>query len=234
MINVQANIKHCLSQIKQLQQRYHRNCGSVCLLGITKQRRICEIQQAIAAGMIAFGESYIQEALPKIRALAKYNPEWHFVGPIQTNKTQAIAENFNWVHSLDRIKVAKRLSEQRSQHLPPLNVCIQVNISHETTKSGLRASEVCTFVKQICQLPGLRVRGLMAIPQQMHSFDEQCNSFRQLRILLEQLNQLDCRLDTLSMGMSNDFKAAIAQGATIVRIGQAIFGSREKVNRECA
>lgn len=229
MTDVKANITKLLAQIKQLAHHYQRQAETITLLGITKQRTVCEIYQAIQAGMRSFGENYLQEALPKIKALGKENLHWHFVGPIQANKTQTIAENFSWVHSVDRIKIAKRLSAQRSQSLPPLNVCIQVNISGETSKSGLSCQQVPVLMQEIYHLPGLRIRGLMVIPMPNQTFDEQRVTFRQLHVLFNQLNQLGFHLDTLSMGMSKDFGAAIAEGATIVRIGQAIFGPRERL-----
>ena len=223
-------------KIRLAEQQYGRKPGSVQLLAVSKTRPIRDIQEAQHAGQTAFGENYLQEALGKITALA--TPEantpphmphqWHFIGPIQSNKTRDIAEHFNWVHSLERIKIAQRLSEQRPKHLPPLSVCLQINIDNETSKSGLLPSDALLLAQQIQELPQLKLRGLMAIPTPTTNFNLQRQSFRKLRELYEQLQQQEIPLDTLSMGMSNDLQAAIAEGATLVRIGTAIFGPRVK------
>jgi len=184
--------------------------------------------EAHAAGQRAFGENYLQEALDKIAALKDRAPdiEWHFIGPIQSNKTRPIAENFAWVHSVDRLKIAQRLSEQRPAALAPLNICIQVNVSGEASKSGCAPQDLPALAHAVAALPGLRLRGLMAIPEPASSEAEQRRPLRQLRELAEQLRAEGLALDTLSMGMSADLAAAIAEGATMVRIGTAIFGER--------
>ena len=175
---------------------------------------------------MAFGENYLQEALQKIAALRDLPLEWHFIGPIQSNKTRDIAEHFAWVHTVDRLKIAQRLSMQRPENLPLLNVCLQVNVSDEDSKSGVAPDEVAQLAEAVAKLPKLRLRGLMTIPAPMDNPVEQGKPFAQMRLLLQQLNALGLGLDTLSMGMSQDFPAAILEGATIVRIGTAIFGTR--------
>ena len=184
-----------------------------------------------AAGQRFFGESYLQEAMAKVEALASANAdgiEWHFIGPLQSNKTQAVATNFAWVHALDRLKIARRLSAQRPADLPPLNVCIQVNISGEASKAGTTLAALPELATAVAALPGLRLRGLMALPARSETLEEQRRPFQRLREALEQLNRDGMALDTLSMGMSGDLEAAIAEGATIVRVGTAIFGARVK------
>ena len=194
------------------------------LLAVSKTRPPEDLILAFGCGQRDFGENYVKEALLKQRHLADYPIIWHFIGPIQSNKTREIASHFSWVHSVDRLRIATRLSEQRPSHLPPLNVCIQVNVSEEITKSGISIGKIPEFAVAISALPGLRLRGLMTIPRQASDFDEQKRSFRTLRNVMNDLK--DLRLDTLSMGMSSDFDAAIAEGATIVRVGTAIFGPR--------
>jgi pyridoxal phosphate enzyme (YggS family) len=185
------------------------------------------VREAYLAGQTAFGENYLQEALDKIHALNDLPLEWHFIGPIQSNKTRPIAENFAWVHSVDRLKLAERLSAQRPAHLPDLNVCIQVNVSGEETKSGVAPEEVEQLAREIVRLPCLKLRGLMTIPSPEPDAERQRRPFTQMRDLLRQLNSRGMTLDTLSMGMSHDFPAAIREGATMVRIGTAIFGARD-------
>lgn len=178
------------------------------------------------AGMRRFGENYLQEALEKIAALQELDLEWHFIGPIQSNKTRPIAEHFDWVHSVDRLKLARRLSEQRPAGLPPLNICLQVNVSGEQSKSGITLQELPALAQEVATLPRLRLRGLMAIPAPAAGLEAQRQPFRQMRFALEQLIAEGLELDTLSMGMSGDLEAAIAEGATLVRIGTALFGPR--------
>lgn len=185
------------------------------------------IREAHAAGQFCFGESYVQEALPKIAALADLALEWHFIGPLQSNKTRLIAEHFHWVHGIDREKVALRLSEQRPGHLPLLNVCIQVNVSGEASKSGVSPEKAPALAKRVVNLPGLRLRGFMAIPEATQDVALQRRRFRITAELLEQVQRMGMPLDTLSMGMSADLEAAILEGATIVRVGTAIFGARD-------
>jgi pyridoxal phosphate enzyme (YggS family) len=186
------------------------------------------IREAHAAGQQMFGENYVQEALDKINTLADLRPkiEWHLIGPLQANKTRVVAEAFDWVHSVDRLKIAERLSDQRPSHLPPLSICLQVNISAEISKSGLSPDNVRPLAHEIARLPRLRLRGLMAIPEPASTFAAQREPHRALHSLFEQLRADGLDLDTLSMGMSADMEAAILEGATMVRVGTAIFGSR--------
>lgn len=217
-----------------------RRPDSVALLAVSKTFGAERVLEAIAAGQRAFGENYLQEALAKMAAVElalKAGPdagadvllEWHFIGPIQSNKTRAIAEHFDWVHTVDREKIAQRLSQQRPSHLAPLNICLQVNISGEASKSGMAPSEVLDVARAVVELPGLRLRGLMAIPEPTGDQQKQHAAFRHTRELLTQLQQelATPQLDTLSMGMSADMAVAIEEGATIVRVGSAIFGQRE-------
>ena len=203
-----------------------RHAGDINLLAVSKTFAPDALREAYQAGQTCFAESYVQEALDKIAALQDIPIEWHYIGPIQSNKTRAIAENFAWVHSVDRLKIAKRLSEQRPAHLPPLQVCLQVNISQEASKSGAVPDEVDALAHAIAKLPNLKLRGLMAVPAPSDEIAAQRLPFAKLRELRDQLNRQGLQLDTLSMGMSHDFAAAIAEGATIVRIGTAIFGDR--------
>jgi pyridoxal phosphate enzyme (YggS family) len=186
------------------------------------------VREALAAGQHAFGENYVQEALAKLEELAELRPqlEWHLIGPLQSNKTRAVAEAFDWVHSVDRLKIAQRLSDQRPAQLPPLNVCLQVNISGEASKSGLLPQEVAQVAAAVAALPRLRLRGLMAIPEPAQGLQAQQAPHRALRLLQQDLNQRGLALDTLSMGMSDDLEAAVAEGSTMVRVGTAIFGAR--------
>jgi pyridoxal phosphate enzyme (YggS family) len=203
-----------------------RAVGEVDLLAVSKTFPAAALCEAYLAGQRRFAESYLQEAQVKIAALQDLGIEWHFIGPIQSNKTRIIAENFAWVHSVDRLKIAERLSAQRPSHLPPLQICLQVNISHEASKSGVLAEEVSDLAQAISQLPGLTLRGLMAVPAPSDEVAVQRAAFAQLRELYDQLRAQGLPLDTLSMGMSHDFSAAIAEGATLVRVGSAIFGNR--------
>ncbi|MDB5935526.1 MAG: Pyridoxal phosphate homeostasis protein [Massilia sp.] len=207
-----------------------RDRASIQLLAVSKTFPAEAVLEAVAAGQRAFGENYLQEALDKIAAVAAALPteqvEWHFIGPIQSNKTRPIAAGFDWVHTVERLKIAQRLSEQRPAGMAPLNVCIQVNISGEATKSGASADELPELARQVAQLPNLRLRGLMAIPEPETDEAKQRAAFARLRVLAEQLRAGGLALDTLSMGMSADLAAAIAEGATIVRVGSAIFGVR--------
>ena len=200
--------------------------GSVRLLAVSKTFPAAAVRAAYGAGQTTFGENYLQEALDKIEALADLPIEWHFIGPIQSNKTRPIAEHFDWVHSVDRLKVAERLSAQRPPQLAPLNICLQVNVSGEASKSGVAPEEVPALAQTLSRLPRLRLRGLMAIPAPTDDPAGQREPFRRMRDLLETLNARGLQLDTLSMGMSHDFPAAIMEGATMVRIGTAIFGAR--------
>ncbi|MCH8542192.1 MAG: YggS family pyridoxal phosphate-dependent enzyme [Alcanivorax sp.] len=223
--------------LKTLQHRIDHSCrqagrpdGEVTLLAVSKTRSADEIRALSAQGVTDFGENYLQEALAKQPALADLGLTWHFIGPIQSNKTRDIASHFAWVHSLDRLKIARRLSEQRPPSLPPLNLCIQVNVDDEASKSGVALAEVPALAAAIAQLPNVRLRGLMAIPRAGATDNNQA-AFRTLAMTLSQLRhtmpgQTAACLDTLSMGMSDDFETAIAEGATLVRIGTALFGPR--------
>jgi PLP dependent protein len=203
-----------------------RDPGGVALLAVSKTRPAGDVRAAWAAGQRAFGENYLQEALDKMAALADLPLEWHFIGHIQSNKTRAIAEHFAWAHGVDSLKVARRLGEQRPAGLPPLNICLQVNISGEASKDGFDPAAVAAAVDAIAGLPGLRLRGLMAIPEPAASSEARRLPFRALCGLLASLRQKHPELDTLSMGMSADLAEAIAEGATIVRVGTALFGPR--------
>lgn len=206
--------------------RSGRAHDSVRLLAVSKTFPAEAVREAFAAGQKAFGENYVQEALAKITALGNLGVEWHFIGPLQSNKTRAVAENFSWVHSIDRARIADRLSAARPAGLPPLQVCIEVNISGEASKGGIAPTEVAELAAHIQSLPRLKLRGLMTIPAPTDDIARQRMQFRQLRELLASLNSQNFQLDTLSMGMSADLESAIAEGATIVRVGSAIFGAR--------
>jgi pyridoxal phosphate enzyme (YggS family) len=215
------------------------DCGrqpdTVRLLAVSKAQPAEKIREAFLAGQRRFGENYLQEALDKQAALADLDIEWHFIGPIQSNKTQAIAQHFAWVHGVDRLKIAQRLSAARPDHQPPLQICIQVNVSGEASKSGIAPSEVLPLAQAILQLPHLRLRGLMSIPAPTPDTAEQRRQFGMVRQAFENLRQKltqAAELDTLSIGMSGDYAAAIAEGATIVRIGSAIFGARPAIRKD--
>lgn len=203
-----------------------RDPQQVHLLAVSKAHPATAIREAFAAGQRRFGENYLQEALDKQMQLGDLAIEWHFIGPIQSNKTQPIARHFDWAHSVDRLKIAQRLSMARPDHLPPLQICLQVNVSKEETKSGLAAEEAAELAHAVSALPHLQLRGLMAIPAPTSDVDLQRAQFRQVRELFESLQQQGLMLDTLSIGMSDDYPAAIAEGSTMVRIGSAIFGPR--------
>ena len=215
-----------LARIRAAEQRFQRLPGAVRLLAVSKIQPTAAIIALAAAGQSCFGENYVQEALDKIAELAALRLEWHLIGPLQANKTRTVAENFAWVHSVDRLKIAERLSAQRPADLPPLNVCLQVNIDREPAKHGLDPGEVATVAQAVAGLPRLRLRGLMEIPAPVADFAAQRRPLARLRELQESLNAAGLALDTLSMGMSDDLEAAIAEGATLVRIGTALFGPR--------
>ena len=204
--------------------------SAVQLLAVSKTFPFDAVLDAMQTGQRAFGENYLQEGVDKIAAVAAAAPseqlEWHFIGPIQSNKTRPIAENFAWVHAVDRLKIAQRLSEQRPAGMPPLNICLQVNISGEVSKSGVSPDQLAELAHQVAALPNLRLRGLMAIPEPESDAAKQHLPFARVRMLFEELQAYGLPLDTLSMGMSGDLAAAVAEGATIVRIGTAIFGNR--------
>ena len=224
MSTIADNIASVAARIAAAANAAGRDESSIHLLAVSKTKPAAALREAHAAGIRDFGENYLQEALGKQLELVDLPLTWHFIGPIQSNKTRAIAEHFDWVHSVDRLKIAQRLSEQRPDELPPLNICIQVNVSGEASKSGCAPADLPALAAAIAQLPRLRLRGLMAIPEPTDERAAQDAAFAAVRQLLEQLN-LD--LDTLSMGMSHDLESAIAQGATWVRIGTALFGARD-------
>jgi PLP dependent protein len=226
MTTIASNLQAVRDEIIVAADEAGRSADEVCLLAVSKTFPPDALREAYQAGQTRFAESYVQEALDKIAVLRGLDIEWHYIGPIQSNKTRAIAENFSWVHSVDRFKVAERLSAQRPGHLPPLQVCLQVNISLEASKSGVAPDEVDALARAIAKLPNLKLRGLMAVPAPGDDFSAQRVPFARLRKLLDHLNLQGMHLDTLSMGMSHDFAAAIAEGATMVRIGTAIFGDR--------
>ncbi len=196
------------------------------LLAVSKAQSTDKLREAYLAGQRAFGENYVQEAINKQNALNDCNIEWHFIGPIQSNKTTLIAQQFAWVHSIDRLKIAVRLNEARPQTLPPLNVCMQINSSEEDSKSGVDISLQAMLAKEICNMPNLKLRGIMAIPAPTKDFAKQRAQFKIVADAFKNLQQQGFKLDTLSIGMSDDYIAAIHEGATIVRIGSAIFGTR--------
>jgi PLP dependent protein len=230
MSPISANLQAVHAAIERAAAGVSRDPHAIGLLAVSKSFGAEAVLQAAACGQQAFGENYVQEAIDKIARIRAMRPdlalEWHYIGPIQANKTRTIAEYFDWVHSIEREKIAQRLSQQRPAHLPPLNVCVQVNISAESSKSGVKPDDVLPLCRAIQALPQLRLRGLMAIPEPAASKDAQRKPFAALRRLSEQLRAQGLPLDTLSMGMSADLDAAVAEGATMVRIGTAIFGSR--------
>jgi pyridoxal phosphate enzyme (YggS family) len=229
MASIPENILQVRARIAAACEAYARVPGSVNLLAVSKTCPGVSVREAYAAGQRDFGENYVQEALAKITDLAdlRTSLRWHLIGPLQSNKTRDVAEQFDWVHSVDRAKLAQRLSAQRPAELPPLQVCLQVNISGEDSKSGVAPEEVPALARTVAALPRLRLRGLMAIPEPAPDFERQRAPHRALRALFERLNAEGLELDTLSIGMSADLEAAVAEGATWVRIGTAIFGARQ-------
>ncbi len=229
MATIRERLNRVKQQINAAEKRYGRPHGSVTLLAVSKTWPLEDILEAAEAGQGCFGESYVQEAVAKIDACPpelKRELEWHFIGHIQSNKSRDIANRFAWVHSVDRLKLARRLSEQRPQQLAPLNICLQVNISGEQRKAGLSPDQVSALAHQVSELPNLRLRGLMTIPAPTADFDQQRAAFRRVAELQHKLIEQGLALDTLSMGMSGDLEAAIAEGATMVRVGTAVFGQR--------
>jgi len=226
LINITKNLAEIKQQIRDCEVLFARKPHSVFLLAVSKGQPITKIEQAILAGQIAFGENHLQEALPKITAFAEKKLEWHFIGLIQSNKIKKIAQHFNWVHSVTDMYIATQLNKQRPNHLPPLNICLQVNVSQQPSKPGATILQVAALADHCAALPRLKLRGLMTIPTPQETFTTQKAEFAKLSELLNNLNEKKFKLDTLSMGMSNDMKAAIAEGATIVRVGTAIFGAR--------
>jgi PLP dependent protein len=230
---------HVARHLEEVRQRIakaaadaSRDASTVSLLAVSKTFPAEDVRAAFNAGQRAFGENYVQEAVAKIAELADLRSqiEWHFIGPLQSNKTKVVAENFDWVHSVDRLKIAERLSDQRGNNMTALNVCLQVNVSGEASKSGVTPDETLALARAVAALPHLRLRGLMAIPEPAGTLDEQRAPHRRLREIMNTLRAEGLELDTLSMGMSADIEAAILEGATMVRIGTAIFGARDYSN----
>ena len=224
MNTIAHNFNFINRQIRTAEAEFQRTPHSVQLLAVSKTKSAAKIATAYHCGQRHFGENYLQEALTKQPQLSAFNISWHFIGPIQSNKTRLIATHFHWVHSVDRLKIAQRLSEQRPQNLPPLNICLQVNISDEETKSGVNLAALPELIAQIQGLPNLRLRGVMAIPAPQTDYEAQREPYRNIYQAVKALNLPD--LDTFSFGMSGDLQAAIQEGATIVRVGTVLFGSR--------
>jgi pyridoxal phosphate enzyme (YggS family) len=222
------NITKLLERVRLSAEKSQRVTGDICLLAVSKKHPAETVRAAYRHGLREFGESYIQEAVAKVAELDDLPLKWHFIGPIQSNKTRAIAENFDWVHSIDRSKIARRLSDHRPGEMADLQVCLQVNISGEASKSGVSIEDLPQLVSEVIALPRLQLRGLMAIPAPSNDPTAQRAAFAELRLALEKMQALAPAMDTLSMGMSDDLEAAIAEGSTIVRVGTGIFGSRNR------
>ncbi len=226
MIDIEKNLRKVQAQIVSQCEKSGRNSAEISLLAVSKKKSIEDITLAYQAGQIDFGENYLQEAEEKIQALSHLPLRWHYIGPIQSNKAHRISELFDWVHSVDRSKIAQRLSRFRPTDQPPLNILLQVNIDNEPSKSGISLDDIETLAREIVDLPRLNLRGLMAIPEYRTDFEQQRKPFNRLAAALTRLQQNYPQCDTLSMGMSADMNAAIAEGSTLVRIGTAIFGAR--------
>ena len=226
--NVADSIASVLTRIRAAEERFGRAPGSVRLLAVSKTKPAEMVEAAHAAGQRAFGENYLQDAVAKIEALKGLEGlEWHFIGPLQSNKSRPVAEHFHWMHTVDRLKIAQRLSDQRPAGMAPLNLCIQVNVSGEASKSGCALEELPALARAVSELPNVKLRGLMCIPAPADDLDAQRAPFRALREAMERLVAEGLELDTLSMGMTDDLEAAVAEGATLVRIGTAVFGARD-------
>ena len=228
MSSIESNLQVVRARIAAAARAAAREPGAVVLLAVSKTFDAQAVAAAHGAGQREFGENYVQEGLEKIAALSALPLIWHFIGPIQSNKTRAIAENFQWVHSVAREKIAQRLAEARPERLSPLDICLQVNVSGEASKSGVAPEALRALAEAVRVLPRLRLRGLMAVPEPSEDVQLQRRRFRSLRILQQELNAAGFGLDTLSMGMSQDLEAAVLEGATIVRVGTAIFGERSR------
>ncbi len=226
MVDIGARLQAVGEQIRAAEREFARAPGAARLLAVSKTRSAAQVREAWRAGQRRFGENYLQEALDKQQELADLDLEWHFIGPLQSNKTRRVAEHFDWVHSVDRWKVAQRLSEQRPARRGPLNLCLQVNLSGEPQKGGVALAALAELAAQVAALPGLRVRGLMTLPAPETDLERQRAPFRALRRACEDLVARGLALDTLSMGMTGDLRAAVAEGATLVRVGTAVFGPR--------
>ena len=227
MIRVTENFRKIQDLLAKAAADAGRSADQIRLLAVSKKKPAEAVLEAYAAGQRDFGENFVQEGVEKIAEVAREDAIWHFIGHLQTNKTKAVARHFQWVHTVDRVKIARRLSAQRPSDAGDLNVCIEVNIDEETSKSGVMAAQVMDLAAAVVDLPQLRLRGLMCLPAIRRDFAEQLQPFARLRALLESLNESGMQLDTLSMGMTADYAAAIQEGATIIRIGTAIFGARE-------
>lgn len=228
MPNLTESLSRVRGRIERAVAAAERPPGSVRLLAVSKTVGAERVRAATAAGQNAFGENYLQEALDKQRALADLAVEWHFIGPIQSNKTRELAAHFDWVHGVDRLKIAQRLSAARDPARAPLDVCVQVNISHQASKSGCLPQDAAALCAAVAALPGLRLRGLMAIPEPAAGAADPRAPFRALRELFEHIRAMGIPLDTISAGMTDDLEIAIAEGSTLVRVGTAIFGARNK------
>jgi pyridoxal phosphate enzyme (YggS family) len=228
MSPIQIRLANLQQRIDYAIQEYARPAGSVQLLAVSKTRPAEDIREAYSAGQHRFGENYLQDAVDKIEQLQDIDVEWHFIGRVQSNKTRLIAENFHWVHSVDTLKHALRLNQQRPNKLPPLNICLQINVDAEESKGGTTLQQSVELVEEIQQLPRLHLRGLMTLPAPATGLEEQRRPFRMLRELRDRIATPQLPLETLSMGMSADLEAAIAEGATMVRVGTAIFGPRSR------
>src|SRR5690349_2832117 len=226
--NYSESVRTTLDTISEACRAAGRSVDSVTLLAVSKGQSAAAIDAAASAGAEHFGENFLQEGLPKMQQLAGRELTWHFIGRLQANKTRPVAENFQWVHGVDRLKIAERLSAQRPFHAPPLNICLQLNVGGEDSKGGVPAAEIPALAKAVRELPALKLRGLMCMPPAESDVDRQRAWFREARQVFDYLNEKGLGLDTLSMGTSADFTAAIAEGATIVRIGTAIFGPRSQ------
>ena len=231
MNTVQDNLLNIKNEIAEIAKKCERDPNTIQLIAVSKTKPVEQVIEAINAGQLAFGENYVQEGVEKIQYFEKNMPNndliWHFIGPLQSNKSKLVAEHFDWMHTIDRLKIAQRLNDQRPKEMAKLNVLIQVNISQEASKSGVKPEEVADLVKQIVTLPNLNLRGLMAIPEIENDYDKQLNVFTKMQQLLQSLQKDYPFMDTLSMGMSGDMQAAIVAGSTMVRIGTAIFGARQ-------
>jgi pyridoxal phosphate enzyme (YggS family) len=235
MTSIRDNLQIIGAKIEKFSLKYQHSNNAVKLLAVSKRHSAEKIREAYDAGQTAFGENYVQELLEKNQQLSDLEIEWHYIGPLQSNKSKKISEVATWVHTVDRLKIAQGLNHNRPEHLAPLSICLQLNISRETSKSGVTEAELLGLAKEVLKLPRLKLRGLMVIPAPETNFDKQREVFAKVTSIKQQLekelqkslNSEEIELDTLSMGMSDDMEAAIAEGATIVRIGTAIFGARE-------
>lgn len=226
MTTIAENLHQVRERIARACIQSGRDPQSVTLLAVSKTFASAAVREAFSAGQAAFGENYIQEAVEKIQALEHLHLQWHCIGPIQSNKTRLVAEHFQWAHTVDRLKIAQRLSDQRPKECAPLQVCVQVNVDAGVTKSGVAPSEALSLARAVAALPGLRLHGFMCIPEPATNFVAACAIFAKAKALFDQCNDAGMELDTLSMGMSDDLEAAIASGSTLVRVGRAVFGQR--------